>query len=189
MGKMLHINCDAGVEKFNEMKLLRKHAYIVVVISSGKCIVDKEIKLQKFLNQKYRLIKNKMDHIVAYLFRNSINNNGINEYNNMDTTIYSQMILSYFHFEGEYENYVKEMTKDILHNYKNLCCWAILYWNDKFCFISWVPDFAKAQSKMKHCTVTEQFKSQCIGLCGSYHATDTGELNEEGIRQKMRQRL
>ena len=185
---MLLVDCQAAAEKFDEMKSKKEHAYIVVRISNRKCIVDKEMKKEKFPNEKCTLIKTKMDHIVSYLYRECNHINNMNELNDIDTIIFSRIILQYFQYEGEYRDYLKEMVEDILSNYRDLCCWIIVHWNDKFCFISWVPDFAKARSKMWHASTSQRLKSQCIGLRISYSATDESELSEEGVKEKTKSR-
>ena len=182
---MLSVNVDVAAAKFNEMKLRREHAYIVVRIESDdtnwpyNCFVKQQVKKDEFPNEKHRLIKSQINHIVSYLWRQS--SNDTNQNNDINTNMYSSIILDYFQFAGEHRNYIKELTGYITSNHVDRCCWIILDWNNKFCMIAWSPDIAKGKDKMVHASCKELFESKLEGIHRKCGATDKCELSEDVI--------
>jgi len=61
---------------------------------------------------------------------------------------------------------------------------AVVDWNNKLLFVSWVPDTSKGKDKMVYASVKEQFTQQLVGVHGKLQATDDGELNEDIIAEK-----
>jgi len=63
---------------------------------------------------------------------------------------------------------------------------AVIDWNHKLLFVSWVPTTAKPQSKMKYASVKEPFVQELVGIQIKLQATDDGELNSKIIGEKTK---
>lgn len=63
---------------------------------------------------------------------------------------------------------------------------GVVDWNHKLLFVSWVPETAKAQQKMKYASVKEPFVQELVGIQIKLQATDDKELSEEVITEKTK---
>jgi cofilin len=119
------------LEKFNTMKLGKKHAYIIFTIDGSNIIVEKEAL--------------KADVGDDYL-----------------------------------EKYIAEVKQSGQPRF------SVVDWNHKLCFVAWVPDTSKAQSKMKFATCKEGFVQELVGVQIKLQATDDSELSTEAIMEKTK---
>jgi len=63
---------------------------------------------------------------------------------------------------------------------------AVLDWNHKLMFVSWVPDTSKAADKMKYASVKESFAQELVGVQIKLQATDDGELSKTVINERTK---
>ena len=63
---------------------------------------------------------------------------------------------------------------------------AVVDWNNKLCFISWVPDTAKRAKKMVFATCKEGFIQELVGVNIKIQATDDAELSKDIIVEKTK---
>jgi len=124
---MINVKATAEtLEKFNTMKLGKKHAYIIFNIEAANIVVEKEVL--------------KADAGDDYL-----------------------------------EKYIADVKESGQPRF------SVVDWNHKLCFVSWVPDTSKAQSKMKFASCKEGFIQELVGVQKKLQATDDSELSTEAI--------
>ena len=169
---------DDCVMKFEEMKISKQHAYIIIRIVGYKLSIVREAKKTEFTDEKMELIKKKWDIIMSYLLRMN------------DKTRYNldgiSLIVKQYCYHQEIKDYYKEFRDQMLSEWKDQCCWAILCgYNGKFMFIQWYPDTAKGKDKMIHACRKETFLGQLIGIQCKFSATDSAELSVECIRKRL----
>jgi len=131
---MLAIKANqAALSKFNDMKLGKKHAFLLFKVQGNEIIIEKET------------IKTDCKDAVNYLddFISSIKTTGEPRF-------------------------------------------AVLDWNHKLLFVSWVPDTSKAADKMKYASVKESFAQELVGVQIKLQATDDGELSKDAINEKTK---
>mmetsp|Transcript_39312 Transcript_39312/g.62802 ORF Transcript_39312/g.62802 Transcript_39312/m.62802 type:complete len:135 (+) Transcript_39312:115-519(+) len=61
--------------------------------------------------------------------------------------------------------------------------------NGKICMVSWVPDTAKAQNKMKYASAKEPFIQSLQGLSTKLQATDDSEFNYEAVVESTKSKV
>ena len=129
---MLAIKASEGaLESFNNMKLGKKHAWIIFNVSKADIVVESEA------------LKNDVDKDYLDAFIESVKKSGQPRF-------------------------------------------AIVDWNGKLAFVTWVPDTAKAQNKMKYASCKEGFIQELVGIQIKIQATDDGELSKDIIVDKTK---
>jgi len=63
---------------------------------------------------------------------------------------------------------------------------AVVDWNHKLCFVSWVPDTSKPKNKMAYASCKEAFVQELVGIQIKLQATDDGELSKAAINEKVK---
>ncbi|ETO36944.1 actin depolymerizing factor [Reticulomyxa filosa] len=132
--KMLAIKAEeAALSTFNEMKLGKKHAFILFKIDDNKVVVETSV------------LKTDCKDPANYL-----------------------------------DDFISGIKKSGAPRF------AVLDWNHKLLFVSWVPDTSKASDKMKYASVKESFTQELVGVQIKLAATDDGELSKSAINEKTK---
>jgi hypothetical protein len=63
---------------------------------------------------------------------------------------------------------------------------AVVDWNHKLVFVSWLPDTAKATEKTRYASAKESFAQELVGVTIKLQATDDGELSKQVIVAKTK---
>ena len=63
---------------------------------------------------------------------------------------------------------------------------AVVDWNHKLLFVSWVPDTSKGAAKMQYATCKEGFIQELVGIQIKLQATDDAELSKDIIAEKTK---
>jgi len=124
---------EAALAKFNDMKLGKKHAFILFKIEDNQVVVEQEV------------AKTDCKDAVNYL-----------------------------------DDFITSIKKTGAPRF------AVLDWNHKLLFVSWVPDTSKATDKMKYASVKENFAQELVGVQIKLQATDDGELSKNAINEKTK---
>jgi len=124
---------ESALTKFNDMKLGKKHAFILFKIEDNKVVVEAEV------------AKTDCKDAANYL-----------------------------------DDFITLIKKSGAPRF------AVLDWNHKLLFVSWVPDTSKASDKMKYASVKESFSQELVGVQIKLQATDDGELSKNAINEKTK---
>jgi hypothetical protein len=92
--------------------------------------------------------------------------------------------LTYTQKTVESEDYREAFITDVKSS--GIPRFAVIDWNHKLLFISWVPDTSKAVHKMKYASVKEAFVQELVGIQIKVHATDDSELNVDIIAARCK---
>jgi len=124
---------EAALQKFNDMKLGKKHAFLLFKVEGKAIVPEKE------------MLKSDCKDANAYL-----------------------------------DDFITEIKRTGSPRF------AVLDWNHKLMFVSWVPDTSKAQEKMTYASAKEGFATELVGVQIKLQATDDGELSKNVIIEKTK---